>query len=158
VWRAREKGVLFDIGHGVGAFAYRVARAAVEQGFPPDTISSDVHRHNIDGPCFDQATTLSKLLHVGMELPDIARASTWSPARAVNRQQSLGSLSPGREADITAFELRAGSWALPDAAGATEVVERLLVPRFVVRRGVVLDIDWPVEGLLARWQTAQSII
>lgn len=157
VWRARETGVLFDIGHGVGSFAYGVARAAVDQGFPPDTISSDIHRHNIGGPCFDQATTLSKLLHVGMELPDIARASTSAPARAVHRHESLGSLTPGREADITAFELRSGSWLLPDASGASEVVERLLVPRFVVRRGVLRDIDWPVEGLLARWHGGESV-
>ncbi|HEX7995385.1 MAG TPA: hypothetical protein VF506_15795, partial [Streptosporangiaceae bacterium] len=56
---ARERGVLFDIGHGIGSFAYRVARNAVAQGFAPDTISSDLHAHNAGGPVFDQATTLS---------------------------------------------------------------------------------------------------
>ena len=63
--RARERGVRFDVGHGAGSFSYQVARAAIAQGFAPDTISSDLHAHNVHGPAFDQATTLSKLLHTG---------------------------------------------------------------------------------------------
>jgi dihydroorotase len=133
--RARERGVLFDVGHGAGSFAYHVARSALAQGFPPDTISSDLHAHNIDGPVFDQAATLSKLLHVGMPLADVIRATTATPAVAVRRHDRVGGLVAGREADVTVFELRDGHWALPDAAGATEVVERLLVPRMVVRAG-----------------------
>jgi dihydroorotase len=143
VRKAQERGVRFDVGHGAGSFCYRVARRAIAQGFPPDTISSDLHAHNIHGPAYDQATTLSKLLHVGMELPDVIRAATATPAQAVRRQGSLGTLAPGREADLVAFELRTGHWPLPDAAGATEVVERMLVPRLVVRAGEVrrLDLD-----------------
>ncbi len=133
--------MLFDVGHGVGSFAYRVARAAIAQGFPPDTISSDLHAHNVDGPAYDQATTLSKLLHVGMELADVIRATTAAPAAAVRREGRIGALAPGREADLTVFELRDGHWALPDAAGATEVVERLLVPRLVIRAGEVRELD-----------------
>jgi dihydroorotase len=132
---ARERGVLFDVGHGAGSFAYHVARSAVAQGFPPDTISSDLHAYNTSGPVFDQATTLSKLLHVGMQLDDVVRATTWTPAVALRRESRIGGLTTGREADLTVFELRAGSWPLPDAAGATEVVERLLVPRMVVKAG-----------------------
>jgi dihydroorotase len=141
VWRARERGVRFDIGHGVGSFSYQVARSAIAQGFPPDTISSDLHAHNLFGPAYDQATTLSKLLHAGMELPDVIRATTVTPAEAARRQDRIGALVPGREADLTGFELRTGHWALPDAAGATEVVERLLVPRLVVRAGEVRRLD-----------------
>jgi dihydroorotase len=141
VRRARERGVRFDVGHGVGSFAYRVARSSIAQEFPPDTISSDLHAHNVSGPCYDQATTLSKLLHVGMEIQDVIRATTATPALAARRQDSIGALAPGREADLTAFELRAGHWALPDAAGATEVVERLLVPRLVIRAGQVRRLD-----------------
>jgi dihydroorotase len=140
VWDARERGVLFDVGHGQGAFSYRVARSAIEQGFAPDTVSSDLHVHNVNGPVWDQATTLSKLLHVGMDLPDVIRATTATPAGAL-RRDDLGALAPGREADITAFELRAGHWELPDAAGGSEVVEQLLVPRIVVRAGEVSKLD-----------------
>lgn len=138
---ARERGVRFDVGHGVGSFAYRVGRSAIAQGFAPDTISSDLHAHNVNGPAYDQATTLSKLLHVGMELEDVIRATTATPAQATRRQDSIGALAPGREADLTGLELRYGSWSLPDAAGATEVVERLLVPRLVVRGGEVRHLD-----------------
>ena len=143
VMRARERGVLFDIGHGAGSFSYRVARAAISQGFAPDTISSDLHAHNIGGPAYDQATTLSKLLHVGMELPDVIRAATSTPASAIGREHSIGALAPAREGDLSVFELRSGRWALPDAAGATEVVERLLVPRMAVLAGHVRDLDPP---------------
>jgi dihydroorotase len=141
VRQARERGVRFDVGHGVGSFAYRVARSAIAQDFPPDTISSDLHAHNVDGPAYDQATTLSKLLHVGMEIQDVIRATTATPAQAARREDSLGALAPGREADLTGFELRTGHWDLPDAAGATEVVERLLVPRLVIRAGLVRRLD-----------------
>jgi dihydroorotase len=134
--RARERGVLFDVGHGVGSFDYRVARAAVRQGFAPDTVSSDLHAHNVGGPVYDQATTLSKLLHVGMPLVDVIRASTSTPALAVRRQDGIGSLAIGASADLSILALRTGHWALPDAAGHTEVLEQLLVPTMVIKAGV----------------------
>jgi len=142
---ARERGVLFDIGHGIGSFAYRVARTAIEQGFAPDTISSDLHAHNAQGPVFDLATTLSKLLHVGMSLHDVIRAATTTPASAIGKASEAGALTPGSHADLSVLELRTGHWALPDAAGETEVVERLLVPRMVIRAGQVVEIR-PAPG------------
>ena len=147
--RARERGVLFDVGHGVGSFAYRVARTAIAQGFAPDTISSDLHAHNAAGPVFDLATTLSKLLHTGLGLDEVIRATTATPASAIGAAATVGAIAVGREADLSVFELRAGAWALPDAAGETEVVERLLVPRMVVRAGQVHEIQPPAAGLSA---------
>jgi dihydroorotase len=140
---ARERGVLFDVGHGEGSFSYQVARSALAQGFPPDTISSDLHAHNVAGPVFDQAITLSKLLHLGMSLEDVVRAATATPAAAVRREGRIGALAAGGDADVSVFELREGSWPLPDAAGATESVERLLVPRMVVRAGHVRELAEP---------------
>ena len=146
---ARERGVVFDIGHGIGSFAYRVARNAIAQGFAPDTISSDLHAHNADGPVFDQATTLSKLLHAGMEVDEVIKATTSTPATAIGKAASLGAIGTGREADLSVLELRTGHWELPDAAGETEVVERLLVPRAVIRAGRVRAIEPPASGLQA---------
>jgi dihydroorotase len=146
---ARERGVLFDIGPGIGSFAYRVARNAVAQGFAPDTISSDLHAHNAGGPVFDQATTLSKLLHVGMELDDVIKATACTPAGAIGKAASIGAIAAGREADLSVFELRTGHWALPDAAGQTEVIERLLVPRAAVRAGRIHAIEPAAAGLIA---------
>jgi dihydroorotase len=141
VARARARGVVFDVGHGAGSFAYRVARAAFAQDFPPDTVSSDLHAHNVTGPVYDQATTLSKLLHCGMSLADVVAATTTAPAAAIRRSGEVGTLAPGRVADLTGFELRAGEWALPDGAGDTEVVETLIVPRLVVRAGTAHRLD-----------------
>ena len=138
VVEARERGVLFDVGHGIGSFAWRVARAALEQGFPPDTISSDVHAHNVAGPVFDQPTTLSKLLHLGLTLPEVVRATTSAPAAAVRRAHELGSLEPGREADVTVLELVEGARALVDGEASSETAAAWLEPRFVVRAGTAL--------------------
>ncbi len=146
VARARERGVLFDVGHGAGSFGYRVARAALAQGFPPDTVSSDLHAHNIAGPVYDQATTLSKLLHCGMSLTEVVRAATSRPAAAIRRADDIGSLAPGCEADLTGFELRTGAWTLPDGAGESEVVETLIVPRLVVRAGRAHRVDPVTPG------------
>jgi len=148
VARARARGVLFDVGHGAGSFAYRVATAAFAQDFPPDTVSSDLHAHNVGGPVFDQATTLSKLLHCGMSLAEVITAATAAPAAAIRRGGEIGSLAPGSVADLTGFELRSGGWLLPDGAGENEVVETLVVPRLVVRAGQVHRLE-PVEPVIS---------
>ena len=93
VLRARERGVLFDVGHGMGSFAFKTARAMLANGFLPDTISSDVHQMCIDGPAFDLVTTMSKFLCMGVELPEVIRRATVNPAMAVRRPE-LESLKP----------------------------------------------------------------
>jgi dihydroorotase len=137
---------VFDVGHGAGSFAYRVARAALAQAFPPDTVSSDLHAHNVAGPVYDQATTLSKLLHCGMTLAEVVAATTAAPAAAIRRYGEVGTLAPGATADLTGFELRAGEWPLPDGAGGTETVGTLIVPRLVVRAGTVYRLDPVIPG------------
>ena len=147
VARARARGVLFDVGHGAGSFAFSVAKAAFAQDFPPDTVSSDLHAHNVAGPVYDQATTLSKLLHCGMSLAGVITAATAAPAAAIRRASEIGSLAPGSAADLTGFELRTGGWLLPDGAGQSEVVDTLVVPRLVVRAGRVHRLE-PVEPVI----------
>ena len=97
---ARERGVLFDIGHGKGSFAFKTARAMLANGFYPDTISSDVHALCINGPAFDQVTTMSKFLCMGMPLAEVIAASTVNAAMALKRPE-LGSLKPGSVGDAT---------------------------------------------------------
>ena len=116
ILEARERGVLFDIGHGMGSFSWEVARKMMAAGFPPDTISSDVHSLCIDGPAYDQVTTLSKFLVLGMPIVDIIAASTVNAARAVQRPE-LGSLKPGSAGDASVLELRDGSFPLEDVRG-----------------------------------------
>jgi dihydroorotase len=156
VARARARGVLFDVGHGAGSFAYRVARAAFAQDFPPDTVSSDLHAHNVAGPVYDQATTLSKLLHCGMSLAAVIAATTAAPAAAIRRVGEIGSLAPGSGADLTGLELRTGEWVLPDGTGHSEVVQTLVVPRLVVRAGQIHRLDPAIPGTVPQARAARG--
>ena len=120
---ARERGVLFDIGHGMGSFGFTTAERMLENGFLPDAISSDVHSLSIRGPAYDQLVTLSKFLHLGMDLSDIIAASTTGPARAI-RHPELGTLAPGSIADATVLEIREEPVTFTDSLGETRTGER----------------------------------
>src|ERR1700682_1365205 len=136
VLEARERGVLFDIGHGKGSFAFKTARAMLANGFYPDTISSDVHVLCIDGPAFDQVTTMSKFLCMGMPLPDVVAASTVNAAMALRRFQ-LGSLKPGSVGDATIISIKQGQFDYVDVVG-----EHLIGDRKIVSEGVVIGGRW----------------
>jgi len=115
---ARERGVVFDIGHGGGSFGFRTAEAMLTAGFLPDVISSDVHALSINGPAFDQITTMSKLRSLGMELHAVIRASTSAPAAAVGRND-LGHLGIGAIGDASVIELAEGAFDYRDVLGET---------------------------------------
>jgi dihydroorotase len=117
-WKARERGVMFDIGHGKGSLDFTVARAMLEGGFPPDVISSDVHVLCIDGPAYDNMETMSKFLVLGMELSDIVRAVTATPARLLGRHD-LGDLSVGSTGDVTVMRIEDGDFTFTDSVGQT---------------------------------------
>ena len=136
VREARERGVLFDIGHGMGSFAFRTARAMLANAFYPDTISSDVHALCINGPAFDQLTTLSKFLCLGMELPDVIAASTANAAFALRRLE-LGTLKPGGSGDATIMSVQEGRFDYVDVVG-----EHLTGDRRIVSEGVVIGGRW----------------
>jgi dihydroorotase len=136
VLEARERGVLFDIGHGKGSFAFKTARAMLANGFYPDTISSDVHVLCIDGPAFDQVTTMSKFLCMGMPLPDVVAASTVNAAMALRRFE-LGSLKPGSVGDATLISIKEGQFDYVDVVG-----EHLIGDRKIVSEGVVIGGRW----------------
>lgn len=129
---ARERGVIFDIGHGMGSFAWKTGRAMLEQGFAPDTISSDVHALCINGPAFDQVTTLSKFLNLGMPLGDVIAASTVNAARALGRPE-LGTLKPGSPGDASILSIRQGRFPLEDSrAQVVTANERIFADGVVV--------------------------
>ena len=133
---ARARGVLFDVGHGVGAFAWRVAEPACQQfQFWPDTISTDIHQYNLHGPVFDLPTTMSKFLYLGMPLEQIIRATTSAPAAAMLQQDRLGSLLPGRQADIVLMKKERGAFTLTDVEGQTRTSPERLIPISVCKRG-----------------------
>jgi dihydroorotase len=136
VLEARERGVLFDIGHGKGSFAFKTARAMLANGFYPDTISSDVHALCIDGPAFDQVTTMSKFLCMGMPLSDVIAASTVNAAMALRRPE-LGSLKPGSVGDATIIAIKQGPFDYFDVVG-----EHLIGDRKIASEGVVIGGRW----------------
>jgi dihydroorotase len=115
---ARERGVVFDIGHGGGSFGFRTAEGMLGAGFLPDAISSDVHALSINGPAFDQITTMSKLLSLGMELTAVIRASTAAPAAAIGRPD-LGHLGIGAVGDASVIDLAEGEFDYRDVLGET---------------------------------------
>jgi dihydroorotase len=136
VIEARQRGVLFDIGHGKGSFAFKTARAMLANGFLPDTISSDVHALCINGPAFDQVTTMSKFLCLGMPLTQVIAASTVNAAFALKRPE-LGSLKPGSVGDATILSVKEGRFDYVDVVG-----EHLTGDRRIVSEGVVLAGRW----------------
>ena len=136
VKQARERGVLFDIGHGKGSFAFKTARGMLANGFYPDTISSDVHALCIDGPAFDQVTTLSKFLCMGMPLADVIAASTVNAAMALKRPE-LGSLKPGSVGDATVLSIREGAFDYVDVVG-----EHMTGDKRIVSEGVAIAGKW----------------
>jgi dihydroorotase len=136
VLQARARGVRFDIGHGKGSFAFKTARGMLANGFYPDTISSDVHALCINGPAFDQVTTLSKFLCMGMPLIDVIAATTVNAAVALKRPE-LGSLKPGSAGDATILSIQEGEFDYVDVVG-----EHLRGDRKIVSEGVVIAGRW----------------
>ena len=131
---ARARGVLFDIGHGMGAFSWPSARAAMAAGFAPDTISSDVHVLCVDGPAWDLLRTMNKLMALGMSLTDVIRATTETPARAL-RRQDLGRLAPGGPGDASVIRLVDEPIDLEDVKGEWLTWNQRLVPKARVLHG-----------------------
>ncbi|MEZ5905913.1 MAG: amidohydrolase/deacetylase family metallohydrolase [Geminicoccaceae bacterium] len=141
---ARKRGVVFDIGHGMGSLAFETATAMLEQGFLPDVISSDVHTLCIHGPAYDLLSTLSKFLALGMRLDDVIRTATLHPAAAIGRND-LGSLAPGAIGDASVLERRPGRYVHTDSLGETITADEHLFCSGLVTAGSW----WPSEETCA---------
>jgi len=117
---ARERGILFDLGHGKGSFDFEVAEAALADGFPPDTISTDAHRlHLGDRPPHDLPRTMSKLVAAGMAEEDVFAAVTARPARIMGLENDVGCLRPGACADLAVLRWNERAAPLADVYGRT---------------------------------------
>jgi dihydroorotase len=136
---ARERGVLFDIAHGMGAFGYDTTERALEDGFKPDLISSDVHVIAVEGPGFDLLHTMSKLLNCGLTLPEVIGMSSNRPALAI-RRPDLGHLGVGAPADITVLRQVDSNYVFEDVVGTTRQGSTLLQPDSVYLGGRPMEI------------------
>jgi dihydroorotase len=153
---AAERGVIFDVGHGKGSFMWHVAETAQAQGFAPQTISSDLHVYNVDGPVYDLATTASKFLHLGLTLDDVIAKVTSVPARAIG-QDDIGTLKVGAWGDAALFELQSGRVEFRDARDEVRTGTQRLAPVAVVKSGKRYDEHHPDRGDPARPQTARHV-
>ena len=139
---ARERGILFDTGHGAGSFCFRNAVPCVEQGFYPDSISTDLHRLSMNIGMLDMPTTMSKFLVMGMPLNDVIRLSTVEPARVIGRAEH-GTLSVGATADVAVLGLEQGDFGYMDSFGGVLRGNRRLECELTLFGG---DVVWDRNG------------
>lgn len=149
---ARARGILFDVGHGWGSFDYRVADAAIAEGFWPDTISTDIHSLSARHIVIDLPTTMTKFLALGMPLRDVVGRVTSAPAAALRRSDSLGAIALGRTADLTVFEVERREVTLRDSAGALRIAPESIRVRHTIRAGIpwFSPLPHPGRGVTAR--------
>ena len=135
---AADRGVIFDVGHGFGSFDWHVAQAALDDGFEPTTISTDLHTMNINGPVYDMPTTMSKFLTLGLSLERVVEMSTARPAQILNKANDLGTLKVGTIADIAVLERLTGDFVLSDCNQQTRPASEVLIAATTVRRGEIV--------------------
>lgn len=145
VLEARDKGVLFDVGHGGAGFWFSQAVPAFEQGLLPDSFGTDQHRGSMNAGMKDMLNVMSKYLNIGMSLETIIRNATWKPANSIKRLD-LGHLDEGAEADIAVLNIENGNFGFVDAGNNRLDGDRLLVAEMTIRAG---RIEWDLNGLSA---------
>ena len=141
----RKRGVIFDVGHGGGSFYWNIASPLTEQGFWPDSISTDLHTGSMNAGMKDMTNVMSKLLTLGATLDAVIKMSTWNPAKQIKRPD-LGHLDEGAEADITVLKLEQGRFGYIDSAGASRTGEKKLTAELTIRAGRVM---WDLNGRAA---------
>jgi dihydroorotase len=146
VLEARDRGILFDVGHGGAGFWFSQAIPAFEQGLWPNSFGTDLHRFSMNAGMKDMLNVMSKYLTIGMPLNEIILRAAWNPAKAVKRED-LGHLSEGAEADVAVLRLREGNFGFVDAGGNRIDGKEKLEAELTIRGGRVV---WDLNGLAAR--------
>lgn len=138
-WKALERGVSFDLGHGQGSFAWAAGRDALRHHFPLHSLSTDIHTGSLNGPVWTYGRTMAKFLHLGLSLPEVVKISTLGPARLIDEERELGSLSPGTVADLTVFRVVDKKVVLIDSLNNRENGSRDVEPVHCIRAGKVIS-------------------
>jgi dihydroorotase len=152
VWEARKRGIIFDAGHGGGSFLFRQAVPAMQQGFHPDVISTDLHIGSMNSGMKDILNTMSKFLNLGMPLADVIKANT-SRAAEVIKRTDLGHLAVGSEADITVVRLHRGKFGFIDSSGWKMMGDQKLECELTIKGGRVM---WDLNGISRPLWTEQK--
>lgn len=143
IFEAQKRGIIFDVGHGGGAFSWRQAIPSMEQGFKPNVISTDLHTESMNGGMKDMSNVMSKFLNIGMSLQDAILRSTWNPANVIKRPD-LGHLSVGAEADVAVFNLQDGNFGFVDIRRTKIEGTKKLQAELTLRAGRVV---WDLNGI-----------
>lgn len=150
VLEMQKKGLVFDVGHGGGAFAWRQAIPSIKQGFLANVISTDLHTDSMNGGMKGLDNVISKFLNMGVPLSEAILRVTWNPAQVIKRPE-LGNLSVGSEADITVFSVRAGDFGFIDARRMKMKGNKKLEAELTLRAGKVV---WDLNGIAAAsWES-----
>ena len=141
LWEARKRGVLFDVGHGGTSFAWRIAVPAVKEGWLPDVISTDLHVASMSAGMKDMPNVMSKFLALGLPFDEIVRKTTWNAAGAI-RQEDLGHLRVGADADVAVWRIERGSFGFVDGPGTRLNGSQRVAAELTLRNGrVVYDLN-----------------
>lgn len=143
IFEAKKRGILFDVGHGGGAFSWRQAVPAVKQGFKPDVISTDLHAESMNAGMKDMSNVMSKFLNIGMTLQEVIQRSTQAPAKVIKRPD-LGNLSVGTEADIAVFSVQKGNFGFLDVRRIKVPGTQKLQAELTLRAGRIM---WDLNGV-----------
>ena len=142
VQEARENGVYFDVGVGGGNFTFASAQAVIDQGFMPDTISSDITAMGIyAGPVFSLTECMGKVMTLGISFEDAIRMTTSKPAEILGITDDLGSLSVGTTADISIVDLVDGDFSFIESSGTTKAGSQAIKPVMAIKDGVPQPLD-----------------
>ena len=150
IYEAQKRGIIFDVGHGGGAFAWRQAIPSMKQGFRPNVISTDLHAESMNSGMKDLSNLMSKFLNIGMSIQDVILRTTWNPANAIKRPE-LGNLSVGAEADIAVFNIRKGDFGFIDVRKTKIKGTQKLETELTIRAGKIV---WDLNGIsVPMWDT-----
>ncbi|MFC6182086.1 amidohydrolase/deacetylase family metallohydrolase [Lactiplantibacillus daowaiensis] len=141
VFDAYHRGVRFDVGHGTDSYNFTTGQIATRAGLRPWSISTDIyHRNRENGPVYDLATTLEKMLLLNYALPEVIKMVTVAPAETFHLT-TKGRLEVGLDGDLTLFALADGAKTLTDANGNQQVTEQLIKPTVAVVAGQVYEVE-----------------
>ncbi|MBL7871403.1 MAG: amidohydrolase/deacetylase family metallohydrolase [Cyclobacteriaceae bacterium] len=150
IFEAQKRGIIFDVGHGGGAFSWRQAVPAMQQGFQPNVISTDLHTDSMNGGMKDLANVMSKFLCMGMSLPEVILRTSWNPANVIKRPD-LGHLSVGSNADVAVFTIRNGDFGFLDIRKTKLKGTQKLEAELTIKEGKVV---WDLNAISAPlWET-----
>ena len=142
ILEAQARGVFLDTAHGRQNFSFDVAKAALDQGVEPRSISTDMTPPGRMNTVHSMTEMLARFMALGFSLEDVIRMTTANPASALGMEDTLGSLAAGRPADISVLKEETGDWLFHDTEGNTLRGDKALVPVVTVKDGEAYSPDW----------------